>query len=224
MIISNTYWPIRIIGIVLLISSIAGCKQYSYNNPVDPEVTLDTPSALRIRAARDTQIIISWDQPSVTSLYEIKRKRSDEMGYTILDSISGRSNGFIDYSGIETEVPYTYALTAVADENRSDTVTEGFVLPFPEPTNLRLELVSERLVKLTWNQNAYFAIWVRVERKVDDGEFELIGQIAKQIPEFYDSFTEYYRTYSYRVYAKTSINASDYSEILSFTPVPPDSN
>ncbi|KAA3659906.1 MAG: hypothetical protein DWQ10_07875 [Calditrichaeota bacterium] len=214
----------RILGATLLILFCGSCKHYSYNNPVDPNFALDPPRGLRIQAARDTQIILSWDQPTASSLFEIKRKKNTDSAYTILDSVNGRLNGFIDYSGIETDVLYTYALTAGADENVSDTITQDFALPFPKPTNLQLEKVDDRLIKLTWEQNAYFAIWVRVERKIDDSEYELIGQVARHTSDFFDSFTEYNRIYSYRVYAKTSINASDYSEVVSFMPTPPDSN
>ncbi|KAA3620452.1 MAG: hypothetical protein DWQ05_00495 [Calditrichaeota bacterium] len=207
---------------ILLFILGTGCKKYDYKNPVDPEYEIAPPAAINIRAVKDNKIVIDWAPASLASFYEIKRKKNSEAEYTVLDSVNAYKTGFIDYSGVETDVAYTYGFTAMADQNISETVTRDFILPFPAPSNLELSMVGKRLIKLTWKNNAFFAIWTRVEKQTASGSFEVIGQPGRSKNEFFDSFTQYDTTYNYRVVSITSINASAYSEIVGFTPSRPD--
>lgn len=100
--------------ILVILFLMTACKQYSFNNPVDPIYEISPPINIKIKAVRDDRIVISWKPVTNAHYFEIKRRKRSESSFQVVNLENASSTGFIDYAGVETEVPYIYTFTACA--------------------------------------------------------------------------------------------------------------
>jgi hypothetical protein len=79
------------------------------------------------------------------------------------------------------------------------------------PSNLATNLSSPTKVKLTWTDNSDNEQGFRIERKIEEGDFEQVAEVGPDLTEYEDDGLAISTTYTYRVRAFNSDGNSEYS-------------
>lgn len=93
--------------------------------------------------------------------------------------------------------------------------------PPSAPTNLQAEAISQTEIKLTWQDNSNNEDGFKIERKIIDGTYTLIGSVGANVTTYTDTNLTPGTTYIYRVYAYNSAGNSGYSNEASATTLSP---
>lgn len=87
------------------------------------------------------------------------------------------------------------------------------------PTNLTVPSASTNSIDLAWTDNASNETAFEIERRVEGGTFQKIGEVPADTVTFTDSNLVQHTDYVYRVRAVNSYGNSDYTNTVTATPI-----
>jgi hypothetical protein len=104
--------------------------------------------------------------------------------------------------------------------NKGDILGTG-ILPPEAPTNLNGIPISDKKIKLIWQDNSLNETGFRIERKTQGSSFFSVAVVNDNIEMFEDAFLlSDSTTYIYRVKAFNSLSSSEYSNECTVTTLP----
>jgi hypothetical protein len=202
-----------------------------YSNTLSGSLSLQAPLLSSIAALNDNQLKLIWNWPAVRSFninreiekqsnkestrldfgFAIERKNEDEE-FTEVARVDSDTFMFID-SGLSTETLYSYRLRTYLNQSYSlYSITTSFqTISLQAPSNLTAEPLSDQEVELNWQDNCSFESGFSIERKEDQGEFTIIGEVDEDSTTFTNEGLLLSVNYTYRVRAITDYNVSNYS-------------
>jgi uncharacterized protein (TIGR02145 family) len=201
---------LSICSVAVLISyGIVACEDPEVNDPADLRYELSAPTLQTVNAVTDVSIALTWqDNEEHTTEFVISRQ--DTTGtYSQLAEVDKAVLSYTDTT-CELGVTYSYVIQSKVETNlsdRSNVLQEA--TSFNPPSNLNGTSLSNESLYLTWTDNTTFEEGYRVERDSGAGFIE-IGMVSADVTEFIDTGLTYSMSYSYRVAAYTSANASAY--------------
>lgn len=75
--------------------------------------------------------------------------------------------------------------------------------------------IDKKKINLVWTDNCIVENGFKVERKIDEGEWDIVAALKVDSTSWVDVHAVSGKTNSYRVKATTTINATPYSNIVS---------
>jgi hypothetical protein len=208
------------------VKAVTELNESEYSNEINLSTDFPVPFNLIAEAMDDQQIQLSWEymREVVKKVvrtgrelegFFIERKIGSNNYETIAD-VGADQRDFVD-TGLNYGDQYSYRIRAYSSVNLSEPSNEVTLTTFfPNPSNLDYNLLNDHTVILEWSDNCGFELGYHVERKVDDGIFEVIAVIDENSEVYVDSSLIYNTQYYYRVSAFTDINVSDYSNEVEF--------
>ena len=197
------------------IATITESNSSNYSSEIIAKTVFPGPSSLSSEVIDDKTASFNWeDNCEFETGFRIERRAEDEE-FKVLVQLPANSTSFTD-DKIEFEKTYYYRVQAITSVNGSDfSNVEYLNTIFPNPTNLRVEIVSAGKINLKWNDNCLFENGYRIERSQNGSDFKVIKKTNSNITEFTDEDLEYNDEYSYRVQAFTDFNKSHYTNSVS---------
>jgi hypothetical protein len=221
----------KLVPICILAFFTFSCNdKFEFNNPVDPQVELKSPSDLQVDSMTETQVVLRWknnttvSNPNTQMQNEIQM--SEDGGTNFIKTTAvGAAESTAKVSGsFSSTKTYSFRVvlkTSKAASPYSNTVVKN--LSFPAPTNLAVIIINETNARLTWTNSNTIATKVIIERSIYATygfvvvDSVTISDTTKNVAGFYYKDSTYY----FRVMAKSSINriySNTVSGILGFAP------
>jgi hypothetical protein len=142
------------------------------------ELPLYKPSNLKAEILSPKTVEISWTINSIDHTgFIIKRSTSNESNYQIIGEVFGNGNSYVDGT-VSNTGQYYYIVQAKKNNETSDESVSLFVeLPFPNPTNLAVELINKFERKLTWEHSLIKSNLAKynIERSIDSSPYTIIS-------------------------------------------------
>ncbi|MEW5766397.1 MAG: fibronectin type III domain-containing protein [bacterium] len=161
------------------------------------------PAGLSAEVVSDRRIKLTWtDNSDNESHFKIERSRNGNDYYTL--SVVGANETTYNDSDFDPGSDYYYQVRAVNAQGESDPSNEALAkVALPPPTNLTGKRLSDRQVKLTWQDNSEdpeedgFSI----ERKTEGGRYAELAAVGRDETTYQDTGLEAEKAYYYRVRA-----------------------
>ena len=207
--------PIRMIIISFLILFTLACEEIVWDNPYDVNSALDpsewAPRNLQAQVLSDSQIKLTWTQDEKpVEGFRIERQESGD-SWTQVGEVAADVTQYIDTELI-IGLDYTYRVYAYTASNQSDYATSDTTsTSFPAPTNLIATSQNDTEIMLEWVDNCGFEEGFLIERMEDHSSWTQVGEVAADITQYIDIELIIGLDYTYRVYAYTASNQSDYA-------------
>ncbi len=178
---------------------------------VKAQIDLLPPTNVRGRFVSDTELVLNWDDNN--SFAEGYWININYQFYTQIDQNTTTftiKKNFYSYNN-----PYVITITAFA-QNFHSQISEPIYMNFilNAPDSLHVNTIQNDKISLTWNNNSIYSKKFIVERKTNSGWFSQIAETVENTTNFIDSDLNTSETYQYRIKALTTINQSDYSNII----------
>ncbi|MBV6438716.1 MAG: hypothetical protein EPGJADBJ_00340 [Saprospiraceae bacterium] len=194
-------------------------KSYAYTSEV-----LNTPLKFRARELESQGILLEWMDNSTTEGNYVLRRYKDVnqlFGQDILlpvNSINYLDGEIYQLLGIpNSPINLTYWIQARNITKSSEwAVVSISYTGFAKPTNLRIVDTNYNHFTIEWIDNSGIEEQYLVERKKDQGNFQVIKQLPVNSQIFVDTITES-GVYAYRVRATANSLFSSYSNEVSYS-------
>lgn len=201
---------------------ISACED-RMSNPSSTDIILKPPNNLRIDSLTETEAFLRWSDPNdyaginkTDYFYEVEQSSDSVTFQSVkmisIDSLSGAIVG--SYSATSL---YYFRVRIVTPKKKSGYSTPNSARPkFPAPYDCVVDSINETSVKLSWKLNNPKSEWIMIEKSVNENyAFTLIDSVEslhaqKTVEGIYSDDT----TYFFRVYARSSINISSYSNVI----------
>jgi hypothetical protein len=177
----------------------------------------NTPENLVASASSTTQVNLSWtDKSDNENWFRIERKVGSG-NFELLIDVAPNLTSHSD-TGLTPSTSYTYRIRSASaaglsqPSNESEVTTPNVPVP-AAPSNLQNTGFGLSLISLSWTDNANDESGYRVQRKVGDGEFIQIAELAAGSTSFNDTEVTELETYFYLVYAFNSNGVSAFSNL-----------
>ena len=206
---------LRMIIISFLILFALSCEDMVWNNPNDPNTTLDpslwAPRNLQAHVLSDSQIKLTWIQDEkLIEGFRIERKE-DDSDWVQVGEVEADITQYTD-TDLSVEIEFTYRVSAFTESNQSGYVVSNTTsTSFPAPTNLSATALNDTDILLEWDDNCVFEGGFRIERMEDSGSWEQVADLAANVTQYTDTGLSYGPTYTYGVYSYTDNNQSGYA-------------
>jgi len=186
-------------------------KNYSdYSNEKSITTTFGAPSNIQLQVINDNSIIIIWQDNSTYETGFNIQKKIGNGDYIHVATVGENINEYTD-TPLVFEVVYAYRVQAKSEYNESDWVyTQNASTSFPTPSNLIIAPLTDSEIELTWTDNCSFEEGYRIERQADDGNWIQIADLAPNITQYTNTGLSYGPNYTYRLYAYTTSNQSNF--------------
>jgi probable HAF family extracellular repeat protein len=174
----------------------------------------DAPSVLGAQAASPSQIRLSWtDNSDEETGFEIERKSSGG-AFTPIAQVAANTSQFED-GNLTPNTTFTYRIRAVEGDTVSPYSNEAsaitpYAAPAP-PADLTARAHSLTEVGLAWVDSDTGETHIEIERKSPEGDWTPLATVTAGETSFTDQILLPYGTYAYRVRARNSSGASDWS-------------
>ncbi|PIP26193.1 MAG: hypothetical protein COX31_03610 [Candidatus Moranbacteria bacterium CG23_combo_of_CG06-09_8_20_14_all_40_16] len=199
------------------------------DDSVPAPIVLPTPEITKISDIWEDslKIKIKIDDPDYYNrelIFQVKIENEDENSTDyekFTETTNEEGEVSVEIEDLEENTDYSFHIRFKIEEsgeysefsNKEEAETEADIKESQyAPTNLKLEILSDGSVKLTWNDNAKGENGYLIERKEGNGSFEQIDSIDKNSKEFIDddNLTPG-QTYTYRVRAFEGNDYTGYS-------------
>ena len=168
------------------------------------------PTNLILEQIAQDSIKITWNDNSVGELnYKIDRKIEGEEWIESYKIIEENEEQFIDNNN-ELYAPCYYRISSCSGNSYSINI-EGFINAFNPPTNLTAETLEILAINLEWEDNSYYEIGYKIERKKENEEYTLIDSVDQNTTSYTDNSIEAYTKYYYRIFGYNQHFNSDFS-------------
>ena len=191
-----------------------------YSNTMSHTLSITPPVDILAYSPDDHRITIEWNmsksrEKQMREGYEfgtaIERKINND-DYAELIRLDSYLTTFTD-SALSVNINYTYRLRTYLNQSHS-----SYCTPFTmqtqivnTPSQLTAEPLSDQQIELSWQDNCAFETGYSIERKEDEGNFSVIGEVNENVTSYTDEGLLLYINYTYRVQAFTDYNVSEYS-------------
>ena len=194
-----------------------------YSNVMSYSIAINPPVDILAYSPDDHTIGMSWSMSEAVTKKSANNREGYEFGTAIERKINNGSfeeivrlpssiTGYTD-STLSVNTDYTYRLRTYLNQSYS-----AYSVPFTiqtqivsTPTQLTAEPISDQQIELSWQDNCAFETGYRIERKEDNGNFNVIGQVEENVTSYIDEGLLLSINYTYRVQAFTDYNVSVYS-------------
>ena len=216
---------IPFIFLVFVLLNLSCNDKNDFSNPLDSQatVTLQPPTNLQVDSIAETVVVLSFEDanissnyPNVKMDYEIEQS-TDASNWTKVNNVSLSGTRATVTGTFSSTLTYSYRIRAKAantTSSYSNIATANFA--FPAPSNLQITSLTTTQVSLSWTANSSFETSFDVEQSSIGTTFGAVKTVGANITSTsiagtFDSITTYY----FRVQAKTIINKSGYSNVIS---------
>ena len=220
---------ILISSILVIILAGLSCKEYRFENPVEPGQTIVAPSNLQVPTFTETLLVLQWEIKNLPTNYPNAR-----ITMMIESSTDGVAFETVDTTGAEStteSIPGIFAAGIIhsfrvraksADNYSSYSNVAQATWTLKAPSNLVVTSITPTSANLVWTDNSTFETGFVIERSTDGTDFALVDSAGadvttKSVAGMYLTTT----TYSFRVRARTTHNYSGYSNVVTVTPTFP---
>ncbi|MDP8268358.1 MAG: hypothetical protein P9L97_06465 [Candidatus Tenebribacter davisii] len=189
-------------------------SEFNRSLPSD-KITVETefrsPSNFKVNALDDQSVRLTWDDLyNFENGYKIYRKTDNEEFIEVADIVAD-SRYYVDEKLMDGK-KYTYNVVAYSNVNESrPSVSSSTELVFPSPQKLFIDVQDDHSAKLYWEDRSTLAKEYILERKIDDGEYEIIGKLGIEERDYLDKDMQLGNEYTYRIKALSKVNESEYS-------------
>jgi N-acetylneuraminic acid mutarotase len=132
--------------------------------------SINPPSNLEINHTSIASATLSWENNSARSKGFRVERRYEDRDWEILSTV--KETNFIDNDFNLNALIY-YRVCTIIGEYSSDFIENNFDATIPPPTNATLEQISDISYKLTWNDNAVGEHGYKIDRRIDNGSWQL---------------------------------------------------
>jgi len=169
------------------------------------------PTNLRATPTSSTEVLVTFlDNSSDESRFEIER-RTAGTDFVKIGEVGANVTRFTDV-GLTPGATYIYRVRVVNNTNDaafSNTATSTLPLtPVAAPSGLTAQVVSPSLVRLTWVDNGSTEAKFEIERRIGNGGFVKIAEVAANTTTFDDRNLPSNTTFTYRVRAIGADNSA----------------
>ncbi len=175
------------------------------------ETKFPAPSNFKVKALDDQSTRLTWeDHYDYENGYKIERK-SGNAEFEEIAVVTTDSRYFVDNELKDGET-YTYIIKAFTETNESrPSASVSAELLFPSPQNLFIDVLNDHSAKLYWEDRTTLAHEYVLERKVSEGEYEILAKPGKEERDYLDEGMQLGDEYTYRIKALSKVNESEYS-------------
>ncbi len=198
----------------LSILIIYSCKDYDFQNPIDPNITPANPNGLQVISFSEDKIKVSWVDNEELPV-GTKKVVQFEYGFNGTDfTIAGYDTVENNEAELSTwfhcDTTYTFRISLYYGGNKTgstSTIKRKLIL---QPTNLSTVFDSDTTATLTWKDNSTFEKEYEIE-VLENGNSVLIKTVpANNITAVIKWNYLIGKTYSFKVRGKSELNNSNY--------------
>ncbi|MBN2279640.1 MAG: SUMF1/EgtB/PvdO family nonheme iron enzyme [Candidatus Marinimicrobia bacterium] len=175
---------------------------------------MEAPTNLQSQFIDDEHISLTWeDNCPFESQYVIERNSGS--GYSEIATVNANNTTFTDNT-VSYATSYQYRVKASTQFNSSEysNETKAITIKINAPYNLILEELDEYSLTLHWEDSCHFESGFKIERSDDGAAFVEIGSVGPDIHEYTETGLQNDFRYQYRVFAFTSKNQSNKTNIV----------
>jgi hypothetical protein len=166
-------------------------------------------------------IKLIWQDNSGNEIgFRIERKLKPDGTYTLVASINADETSYLDQNKIVISSTYYYRLKAYNNigESGYSNETNAPVESLSAPSDLKVSVVHNNLVVLSWNDNSANENGFKIERKQgEDGVYNQIALLGRNSMVYVDQKAKLSAVYYYRLRSFTRSEESAYSNGTSIT-------
>ena len=183
------------------------CEKEEWNNPLDPnsDVSPDewAPKNLMTEQIDITKVKLTWKQDEKRiEGFKIDRKFGSSAWQNEYALIEKDTKEWIDTLAVPDSLNI-YRLYAYAGDRNSSVIEKNVNPVFPAPTNLQLQQLTLKEIKLTWQDNSSGEEGFMIDRKVGNGAWVVSYGVVEENTECWIDTSavldemNYYRLYAY---------------------------
>lgn len=186
---------------------------------VNTNAALTPPSNLTANLNDQFIIYLNWlDNSTGEDGFLIERKKAFG-NWEPLGIVTQTSFTDAEYElGIRTY----YRVSSFYGDYKSEYAETSFLLAVFAPTNLAIQSLSLYKTSITWSDNSIDEDGFRIERKINNGAWELLGDTTSNI--YYDNNFELNALITYRVCSYKHTLQTDYCEVSYYSAIPAPAN
>ena len=210
------------------------CEDRESTNPHDSKTDPDfwNPSKLTIEQLEVRKVRLTWkDNAKGEDGYRIDRKIGNGEWNSSVGEVTEDVIEWIDTNHSFNEV-ITYRVYGFAGKNNSSSITGTITPTIPPPSNLKIVQNPITLLTLTWKDNSIGEDGFKIDRKIEDGDWEVgIGTTSTNTETWSDSIDVskiikaemkfYYKVYTFVNGTETLPSGSSEKTEVSITPTSP---
>ena len=201
------------------IKGISALNESAYSSEITDKTIFPGPANLYYEEINDQSLKLFWDDNcNFEEGFQLERK--EEGGeYEKIADIPSNTTSYQD-NGLTYGTTYYYrtiAITTASVSPYSNEISAHTI--FPKPSYLSAVVVNDQSMKISWVDNCIFDEGFQLERKDDEGEFNVIATLEEKTTSFLDEELRYKTKYVYRVASNTKLNISLNSKAVSVTTI-----
>ena len=210
---------ITLFALVLIIISYS-CKDYDFQNPVDPNVNPSNPNNLNVISFTEGELKVSWvdtEQIPIGTKKIVKYEYSfNGVNFTLagLDTVEGNESVLNIWNHSDTT--YTYKIGLSYSDNKTSfaqTFQRKLIL---KPTNLNVVFDTDTSAILSWQDNSSFESEYYIEKSDNGTDFTIVKTVpANTISTVVEGEYIVGTGYIFRIRAKSPMNISSYAGSVS---------
>ncbi len=200
------------------------CKDYDYQNPVDPNVTPSNPNNLNVISFNEDGLKVSWVDteklPIGTKKIVQYESSFNGTNFTVaaLDTVEGNESDISMW--FHPDTTYTFRIGLSYSDNKT-----GFAATFQrklvlKPTTLNVVFDTDTSAVLSWVDNSDFESEFLIEKSSNGTDFTLVKTVpANTTSTVVEGEYNLGVGYIFRIQAKSPKNSSSYTNSISKTVV-----
>lgn len=202
------------------LSAVSTGKYTGTGNISEPVLKLTAPTNLVCSYTKDGKVSLTWVNDANNKGIIKVEKGADSGSFTEISTLARNMTTYTDGDTASPGKTYYYRVAAYDSENNK-AVSNIASLSLSEPatpSGLKITIVSNRSLKLTWEDKSDNEVSFKIERKTGSGNYAEIGSTAANVSQYSDSGVLPDTTYTYRVCASNSFgNSASYSNEVTVT-------
>ncbi|MCU0981912.1 MAG: fibronectin type III domain-containing protein, partial [Pirellulaceae bacterium] len=191
--------------------------------PATPTAAPSAPSSPAVTVLSSTSIKVTWRDTTNELYYRVERSLTGTSGWTQAGTAPTNTLLFTD-TGLTPSTKYYYRVFAVNElgSSAASSVVSGTTQAPPPaaPSNLRTTSIGRTSVALAWTDNATNESGFKIERSTDGTTWTQIATTSANVTTYSYTKLSANTTYHFRVRAYNSVNASDYSNVITIKTLP----